>query len=257
MTGILVFGGSTEGRKLAEALSKNAVKAHIFTATAYGGDLLADLPHIRVYSERLDAKKMHDFMVEHNIHKVVDATHPYAKEVTLNIKEATRQAKLSYIRVLREEEDCSKFPRVKNTAEAVCLLSETQGNILLTTGSKELELYAKIPDFKTRVYARVLPAPEVLEHCLRLGLKGEQIIAMQGPFSHELNLALIKHCQASFLVSKNTGQAGGMAEKISAVKEAGIELIVVDRPLQEKGVSVIEALALLGISPTGEEGGQK
>lgn len=262
---------------VAEGLSRSGISAHVFTATEYGGSLVQKLPHIQVYSERLNAEEMRRFMTEEGITRVVDATHPYARLVTENIIQAAREAGVEYIRLVREEEPSispdknpSKKPdkqtgdepesvcdamagknailRVADTAEAVAYLATTQGPVLLTTGSKDLDAFCSLPDFQSRLFVRVLPMPEVIERCFSLGFSGRQIIAMQGPFSHALNVALLEHYGCRYLVTKNTSQAGGMDEKITAALEAKVQVVLIERPVQEKGFTLEEVFDLLGIT---------
>ena len=104
--------------------------------------------------------------------------------------------------------------------EIVSFLEHTEGNILVTTGSKELSAFCRLSDFETRVYARILPDGEVLSGCARMGFPRKHLIAMEGPFSMELNLALLKvfisagwsqRIPKSRRVSRKggSGQAGG------------------------------------------------
>ena len=79
-----------------------------------------------------------------------------------------------------------------DTQECVELLSKLPGNILLTTGSKELHAYAAREEIRERLFVRVLPGVESIEICHREQIPGKQIIAMQGPFGTELNEALIR-----------------------------------------------------------------
>ena len=79
----------------------------------------------------------------------------------------------------------------ENTDEAVRFLSGTEGNILLTTGSKELSKFAALPDFAARCWARVLPLPASLEACSAAGLSPSHIFALQGPFSREMDEAML------------------------------------------------------------------
>lgn len=245
---LLLFGGTYEGRILAEYLSRQGMAAYVFTATEYGGELIMSLPHLVVRSERLTAPEMAEFIGQKSINTAIDATHPFAQQVTQNILEATKSTGVRYIRVVREESaDCQEkgITYVENTEQAVDFLRHTQGTVLLTTGSKELAVFCQLPDFQERLYARVLPMPAVIEHCYALGLSGAHIIAMQGPFTEELNLALLRQFRCTYLVTKNTGTVGGMESKIAAALTAGAKIVVINRPEQEKGYSLSEIMALL------------
>ncbi len=254
---VLLFAGTSEGRETAEGIRKLGIPACVFTATEYGGSLIGEGPDLDVKSGRMTAEEMTLFFREHAAPGavVVDATHPYAAVVTENIREACEAAGLPYLRVLRagadlsamqsEDENGGRVILVDSTEAAANWLCQREGNILLTTGSKELPVFTRIPEYKSRVYARVLSLPKVVCECAELGFSGKNLICMQGPFSEEMNIALIHQTGAKYLVSKDTGAAGGFPEKASAAEKCGICLVVIGRPLEEEGISVEECLAFL------------
>ncbi|MEE0954967.1 MAG: precorrin-6A/cobalt-precorrin-6A reductase [Eubacterium sp.] len=179
---------------------------------------------------------------------VIDATHPYASLVTENIKEACKRTGLSYLRVLRSSTYKQNLEDVivSSPEEAAQYLSGTKGNVLLTTGSKELKFFTAVPDYRERLYARVLSLPKVVSECADLGFTGRHLICMQGPFSEEMNIALIHTTGALYLVTKDTGLAGGFEEKESAARKCGCRLVVIGRPSGNKeGIGVEEAICLL------------
>ena len=116
--------------------------------------------------------------------------------------------------------------------------------MLISTGSKELHLYTRIKDYKERFFARVLSTQEAVAEAVRLGFEGKHLIAMQGPYSEELNLAMLKHINAAYFVTKESGGAGGFEEKKKAAQKAGAELIVIARP-KEEGKSLQEVKKLM------------
>lgn len=244
---LLIFGGTTEGRRLCEALSAAGRKAEAFIATEYGANLLRDLPGITLRTGRLNVAAMIAAIQAAEGTVVIDATHPYARDVTRNLVQACAETGTEYIRVLRDERSLRGVRTVENTAAAASFLSGVEGNALLCTGSKELSVFCSVPEYQKRLYARVLPVANVLQHCADLGFEGAHLIAMQGPFSHELNVAMLRHCNCRYLVTKNTGTAGGMDEKISAARETGVELVIIDRPVQEVGLSLAELFVRLGL----------
>ncbi|MBP3645154.1 MAG: precorrin-6y C5,15-methyltransferase (decarboxylating) subunit CbiE, partial [Clostridia bacterium] len=131
---------------------------------------------------------------------------------------------------------------VENTAACVEYLKATEGNILLTTGSKELPAYAELHD---RIYVRVLPMQASLDICAQSGIASERIIAMQGPFDEEMNLALLKMTKAKYMVTKDTGGPGGYGAKISAAKKAGVQVIIIGRPMQREGMDLDAVIRLM------------
>jgi len=246
MYSICVFAGTTEGRELVEFLSRQPVFVTACVATEYGEALLKLSDNLTVISKRLPADEMIGLLQEQQFDLVIDATHPYAVSVTAGIKHACETTCTEYLRLLREETE--RFPDaiyVPDTGAAVDFLSNTEGNILLTTGSKELHKYAAIKGFADRVYARVLPMTSSLEACRAAGLKPSRVIAMQGPFSEEMNVAMLRFMSAKWLVTKDGGEAGGFAEKAAAARTAGARLVVIGRPPEQEGMAFSEIIALL------------
>ena len=240
---ILIFGGTTEGRKAAELLLKEGVPCTVSVATQYGGEVLQPHPRMTVHIGRLDRVGMARMMREGHYRCVIDATHPYAQIVSGEIEAACRGTGLPYLRLIREEAGSGNPDRdpgdgtcvyVNNAAQAGAFLAAVPGHILVTTGSKELVQFAKALGDPARITARVLPAQESLRACAEAGLTGRQIIAMQGPFDTEMNCAQIRHAGASWIVTKETGAAGGYPEKIEAARKCGIRAVVIRMPSEQE-----------------------
>lgn len=243
---ICVFAGTTEGRKLVEFLTTQPVRITACAATEYGGALLPEGENLTVFSRRMTREEMEQMMEERRFDLVIDATHPYADAVTEHIAAACAQTQTQYLRLLRGGGDLpGDAVFVEDVFRAVEYLNGTAGNILLTTGSKQLEAFAALNEFSQRVYARVLPMQASLNVCQDVGLSGSHIIAMQGPFGKEINVAMLRAVHAKFLVTKDSGDAGGFEEKAGAAKEAGATLVVIGRPPQREGLNYSEVLGLL------------
>lgn len=247
MYNICVFAGTTEGRELVEYLSRQSVQLTACVATEYGETLLKPSPNLTVSAKRLTPEEMEALFRRERFDLVVDATHPYASAVTENIAEACNAEQIEYLRLLRSG---SASPEdavfVADVSEAVAYLDSTQGNILLTTGSKELPGFSALRDFADRVYARVLPMEDSLRLCQKAGVKPSHILAIQGPFSAEMNKAMLRRTNAAFLVTKDSGTAGGFDEKIAAARETGAKAVIIGRPPQREGLSFSETVNLLG-----------
>ena len=243
---ICVFAGTTEGRELVEFLSSQHVSVTACVATEYGETLLPPAENLTISAKRLTMVEMEALFRAERFDLVVDATHPYAHVVTENISAACSATGTEYLRLLRSE---SVIPEdavfVSSIADAATYLSSVDGNILLTTGSKELSKFTSVRDFENRVYARVLPMEESLRLCQEAGLKPAHILAMQGPFSVEMNAAMLKSVDAKFLVSKDSGTAGGMAEKVASACAANVKLVIIGRPPQREGLSFAEMVERL------------
>lgn len=243
MKEILIFAGTTEGRKLSESLALSGIYHTLCVATEYGEIVLKENPFMTVHRGRMGEEQIREFIRNGKYEAVVDATHPYADIVTKNIMSAMEGMDLPYLRLKRELKDLQKEENVIyfETNEACAkALEETQGNILLTVGSKELEKYCISEEVKSRLFVRVLPAVESLALCMEQGIKGKQIIAMQGPFTTEMNEATIRQYGISCLVTKQSGTSGGYYEKLAAAKKAGIPVFVIGHREENAGYSFYE-----------------
>ena len=242
----VVFAGTTEGCEISIFLAGHKVKVLACVATEYGSKSLTENEYLKIHAGRLDEKEMEELLRKAAPCLVLDATHPYAAEVTENIKKACVNVGLPYQRVLREKGvHQEKAVYVPDTEAAVKFLEETKGNILLTTGSKELGKFTALPEAKERIYARVLSLPSVMETCKEYGFEGKHLIGMQGPFSMELNLAMLRQFDCKYLVTKDSGRAGGFQEKIDAAFAYGAVPVIIGRPVQETGLSVVECKGIL------------
>ena len=196
----IVFAGTTEGYALCEFLAENHVPVYACAATEYGGSLLKENEFLHVSAGRLKIEDMEELFQREVPEIVLDATHPYAAEVTKNIRTACENGNIRYQRVLRPEGEKNREAiYVESTEKAAELLSGTEGNIFLTTGSKELSKFTVIPDYKERLFTRVLSIPSVISSCAELGIEGKHLIGMQGPFSTEINEAMLRQFQCSYL----------------------------------------------------------
>ena len=231
---ILLFGGTGEGRELAEWMLSQGLDATVCVATEYGETLLPDGAQVHV--GRLDAGTMESLMAG-GYTLVIDATHPYAVEVTKNIRAAAQAAGLPCLRLLRQSDREDGCQKAADMAAAADLLEGLPGKVLLTTGSKELDAFAR-PGLRERCCPRVLPMADSLERCLALGFPPKNIICMQGPFTKEMNLATLRQFHVRTLVTKDTGGYGGFRAKADAAREAGCDLVVVERPQTEEGLTL-------------------
>ena len=226
-----IFSGTTEGRKLSALLAEAGAEVTVCVASAYGSEEQGEIPGVETRTGPLNPEEKQDFLRDCAL--CVDATHPYATHVTVSVREACRNAAVPYVRLLRPASSTGDARCFETAEDAARWLSRQEGNILLTTGAKELSAYAAIAP--ERIYPRILPSHEGLEACERLGIPHRNIIAMQGPFSAELNRAIIRQYRIRYLVSKDGGVPGGFPDKVRACRETGTELILLSRP-EESGL---------------------
>ncbi|MDY3770983.1 MAG: precorrin-6y C5,15-methyltransferase (decarboxylating) subunit CbiE [Lachnospiraceae bacterium] len=254
MKKVLIYAGTTEGRELAQELARERIYCDISVATEYGRQIMDEKisPYICILQGRMTAEQMRLKCENERYLAVVDATHPFATEVSVNIRESLKGLDIPYFRLGREkipgeegerqagerqtgeqqaeEQNYMARKYFQNTAACVEALKKTEGKIFLTTGSKELSAFCREETIRKRLVVRVLPGMESLQECVRNGLEGRQIIAMQGPFSKEMNLAMIRQYQASVLVTKESGKTGGEDTKLAAAGEAQIPSYIILRP---------------------------
>lgn len=242
----MIFGGTAEGRLLAEFCAAEGIAAAVSVATDYGESLLPqESPYLRLHTGRMDEPQMERYFRENKIQNVIDATHPYATEVSQNIRAACAACGLPYYRVVRQESAEIPGAVYCNTmAEAVDFLETVPGKILVTTGSKELPELSRLTDAAQRCTLRVLDTPKVLEECHKLGFPGSRILAGKGPFSQAQNEAHLRESDAAWLLTKDSGSAGGFAQKAAAAGKMGARLVILRRPAEE-GFSLAEMKEIL------------
>ena len=180
----VVFSGTTEGRRFSKKLAALGAEVTVCVATPLGAEEQGEMAGITVHAGRLGPDAMAALLTGADL--CVDATHPYAVDVTRNIRAAAAQVGVEYRRLLRARsplpEDCVVFGTAAQAAEYLA------------------------------------------------GIPHRNIIAMQGPFSCQLNKALIEQFHIRYLVTKDGGAAGGFAEKVQAAAETGAQLVVLRRP---------------------------
>ena len=216
----VVFSGTTEGRIFSRQLAQLGADVLVSVATPLGSEEQGSFVGIMVHCGRLTPDEMAALVQGADL--CVDATHPYAVDATRNIRTACRTAGVEYHRLLRAP---SALP-----AHVADFLVQTQGNVLLATGAKELPAFAQLAP--ERLYPRVLPTLDGIAACEAAHIPHKNILALQGPFSYALNRALLEQFSIRFLVTKDGGAAGGFAEKAQAAADTGVQLIVIRRPAE-------------------------
>ena len=241
MKKILIYSGTTEGRSLSELLSRHGIACDVCVATAYGEQVMQPSDLVRILVGRRNAEEMAQLWKEQDYLCVVDATHPYAFEVSRNIRSSLEGGGLPYLRLERHTEtersaqlagNCEYYASAQECALALekrCQEDPDHTRVLLTTGSRQLPLFCKSESLRPYLVARILPDPDSLRICYENGLEGKQIIAMQGPFTEEVNRALIRQYRITMLVTKESGRVGGSDAKLSAAAKEGIVCCVIRR----------------------------
>ncbi|OMP66747.1 precorrin-6A reductase [Domibacillus epiphyticus] len=230
---IFFLAGTSDARELAVMLQKTGRQV---TASVVTENAAAELESagINAKTGRLDAEEMAAVLLT-GYTAVIDASHPFAEEASKNAIEAAEKAGIPYIRYERAGTEIDEHPlvtRVDTYEQAADAAAEKGGVVMLTTGSKTLQVFTKklLPLADIRLIARMLPRLDNMEKCAALGVQQKNIVAMQGPFTKELDSALYRHYNVKTTVMKESGAIGAVAEKIEAAVSLGIETIVISRP---------------------------
>ncbi|HDK7137640.1 TPA: cobalt-precorrin-6A reductase [Clostridium botulinum] len=230
---IALILGTSEGREILSLLNKFTDNILISTATAYGGEILKDYKYKKLNTKPLNKEQLLNMLKENQVNILIDASHPYALEVTKNAREVSKDLNIEYVRYERpssaeEFKENKKVVFLEDYKDLNKALKNIKGNILNTSGSRNMD---KILDLKleNRIIHRVLPSVKVLEDCFNLGVKVEDLMAIKGPISKELNKAFIKDYDAKALILKDSGPQGGTEEKILACLECDIYALVIKR----------------------------
>lgn len=242
MSEILIFGGTTEGRLLAEFCDENEICADVSVTTDYGAELLPESKFVNILNGKLDKTEISALIRSCGYKLIIDATHPYATAATQNIKAACCETDTEYLRLLREKSTDISGKTFADMDRLIGYLNSSEKRVLSTLGSKELPALTKVKNYRERVCVRVLPADGIEDYCRSLGFT--RIIVGKGPFSEEKNIEHIQKSGAEILVTKESGAAGGFPEKAAAAEKCGAEFAVLLRPA-ESGSTLVEIEKIL------------
>lgn len=234
---IWIIGGTSEARELINRLKGK--KEYIATVATYSG---AEVLHgHRPVIGRMNYDEMVRFIIDKSIDTVVDMSHPYATEVSRNAKAACTEAGAAYIRFVRKSSGLEGCTLAGSIEKCVSYLETVKGCIFFTTGIKNIKDFEKVRGSNRFVY-RVLPSVFSIQECVDRGIRMEDIVAILGPLSEELNYHMFKEYKADYVVMKDSGKEGGTLEKINACKKLGIIPVVILRQCDETGIEDMDRL---------------
>ena len=238
---IWIISGTQDGREIGAELADREMskpeaerREILMTVVSQYGKVLAQHEGLDIEVGRFKKEDMIRVIREKGISLILDASHPYAAIVSETASAACEETGIDYVRYERAEyplPDYDKLYHAKDEFEAADLAGKLGESILLTTGSKTLSTFVHAGALQGKtIWARVLPLSGVIKMCEDLGMKAKNILALQGPFSYEMNLAMIHDYHADVMVTKNGGLVGGSDTKLKAAMDAGISVIVIDKP---------------------------
>ncbi|MDX8367329.1 precorrin-6A reductase [Cytobacillus sp. IB215665] len=237
---ILCLAGTSDARELAITL-KNGGYSLLTTVVTDSAAIELRKAGLPIKVGRLNVEEMVEVIQLQNIETIVDASHPFAEEASRNAIQAARAANIPYIRYERQREHIKheKIITVESYEQAAEVAASKGGVIMLTTGSKTLQVFAQkllnLPN--TRLITRMLPRKDNMEKCEQLGILQKNIVAIQGPFTKEFDIALYKQYGVTLMITKESGKVGSVDEKLAAAAELDIETIVIKRPSIEYGLT--------------------
>jgi precorrin-6A/cobalt-precorrin-6A reductase len=222
---ILILGGTSTTHKIISQL--NTEDFIISVATEYGHDEFSKRYPRKITLKRFTPSDLAKFIRFNDITQVIDTTHPHAKQISKIAVEACNLTGIEYVNKVRETENVEydRLYAFDTYEDAVShIKNKDYKSVLITTGSNNIDKYTPVADVS---YARVLAFEKSIKACTDAGFHYSKIIAMQGPFSEQFNMSLMRELKTDCLVTKNSGEGSGYAEKISACEKLEIDVILV------------------------------
>lgn len=228
---IWIVGGTSDTIRLLDLLSDKIdfSKLIVSVTTDYGEQLLNSYK-VKIFKGKIEKEEIQNFIEKNQIDTIVDTSHPYAENISKNILELIDLEKINYIRYERAKSIENNEDTFESVEKLIDYINENMENevILSTLGSKAIPKLAEIENNK--VFLRILPTVESVKSAIEHSFLPKDIIAIQGPFSKEFEEEMLKFYKATVLLTKDSGEAGGVLEKVEVCKKLGIKCLIVSRP---------------------------
>ncbi len=237
----IVMSGTSDSTKVINYLSQDSNNYIVATTvTDYGAKIAKDAGANKVIAKALRKNEFIDLIKEEEIDTLIDATHPFANIATETAIESCEDAGINYIRYERASTVLSDDPLIievdtfkDGAIKANELLENEDDKLMHLAGVNTLKEIVDIVGAE-KVVPRVLPNTYSITKTQDTGINAKNIIAMQGTFSKEFNMSLMKEYNVSAIITKESGESGGAEEKINAALELKLPVILVTRPKIEK-----------------------
>lgn len=230
MRRVWLIGGTHESAEIAQAIALLNLPCIVSVTTDLARSLYPTTSCLSVWVGRLTLAQIPDFLQAHQIGAILDASHPYALEISQAAISIAQQQQLPYLRYERPILFAADSHNVHvDSFETLLSGNYLHGRVLLTVGYRPLHLFQPWHD-KATLFARILPSVSALEAALTSGFTPDRIICMRPPISPELEIALWRQWQVQSVVTKASGTPGGEDTKRRIAKELGIRLILIARP---------------------------
>jgi precorrin-6A/cobalt-precorrin-6A reductase len=221
---ILLLGGTTEASAMAQTLAQSGIDAVFSYAGRTNSPVQQPLPQrvggfggVTGLSQYLNTQ-----MITH----VIDATHPFAAQMSMNAFEACARARLPLIRLERpawHATDADRWTHVAQLEDTVTALPDAPARVFLAIGKQHIGLFAAKPQH--HYLLRLVDPPQGA-----LPLPNTSVVIARGPFDVASDTALMHAHNVTHIVSKNAGGSGAQA-KLAAARALGLPVILTDRPV--------------------------
>jgi precorrin-6A/cobalt-precorrin-6A reductase len=234
MSQIWLIGGTSESVILAEAIAAANINCIVTVTTETAKQLYSQYhPLLKIRVGCLDQNSILSFLKQQKITAILDASHPFAVEISkLAIATATHY-NIPYLRYERSSCDLQQNENnILYLDSFETLLSGnylTEKRVMLTLGYRHLHQFKSWQEYST-LFVRLLPSVVSLEAAFNTGFTPDRIIAIRPPISIELEKALWQQWNISLVVTKASGKAGGEATKRKVAAELSIPLVIINRP---------------------------
>lgn len=228
---IWLIGGTTEGLELSRQMVRRALRCVVSVTTEIAKSQYPQTLLLQVRVQQFNFETLTAFLAREQIAVILDASHPYATEISTLAMQTAAACQIPYLRFERlsiaGEHHC--IERVENIAAVLSEEYLQDQRVLLTLGVKGLMQFQPWQSRST-LFARILPSEAALKTAIASGFSPDRLIALRPPISLELEIALWQQWRIERVVTKASGQAGGEDVKQQAAAQLGIPLVVVKRP---------------------------
>lgn len=235
---ILLLGGTKDSINIIKMIKKQYKESFILstTTTDYGAKLAKDAGSDETIAKPLPKDEILEILEKNNFDILLDSTHPFASHISQTAIDVSKIAKIKYIRFERymfnfDNISYENIHHVNSFEDAGKLIIKEfdKGNVLHFAGFKTIQDILKSVALEN-FYPRIITVPLAMKKCEELGIAKDHIIEMKGVATKEENIDLIKKHKAIAIITKESGETGGIVEKIEAAKECGIAIVIISRP---------------------------
>lgn len=234
---IFLLGGTKDSINIIKFIKEN-YDAFILTTTTtkYGSKLAEKGGSDDVIAHPLPKDEIIGIITDEKFDILIDATHPFASHITQTSASIAKELEIPYLRFERpitnlKNIDTSNLICVNSFVDAGKIIANefNQSNVLHFAGANTMEDVLKSVSAE-KFYPRIVKVKSSIEKCKKLDIDPSHIIPMTGAASKEENIELIEKYDADVIITKESGEIGGVIDKIEAANTKNIKVIMIERP---------------------------